>query len=300
VAPAPVPQETIAFVSDRTGNPELWVMNADGSNQIQLTNTPDIERQPKLSPDGTQIVFVRGNGRSGGFPDVPHEMIWVVDTDGSDAHSVFAPAVPNGGVAPPIVSNDRDPSWSPDGTQIAFSREGIGITMSGIMVMNADGSGARVVRPMVSDPARVSQLAWSPDGTRIAYTYDYVCCAWHIVFVNADGSGPTFAPLIGPRNDVDTQTSDRAPAWSPDGSRIAFTGQPNVNGTVGAPGLWVANATGAPNPTALAPDGAAPAWSPGGARIAFERAGSIWTMDADGSNQVSLTTGGQPSWAPKN
>ena len=61
-----MPQETIAFVSDRTGNPELWVMNADGSDQTQLTNTPDIERQPKLSPDGTQIVFVRGNGRSAG------------------------------------------------------------------------------------------------------------------------------------------------------------------------------------------------------------------------------------------
>ena len=209
--PAPVPtppppHETIAFVSDRTGNPELWVMDADGSNQTQLTNDADIEREPKLSPDGTQIVFVRGNGRSGGFPDVPNEVIWVVNTDGSNAHSVFAPAVPNGGFTPPIVSNDRDPSWSPDGTQIAFYREGIGITMSGIMVMNADGSGARVVRPISRDSIRISQLAWSPGGTRIAYTYDYVCCSWHIVFVNADGSGPDFTPLIGPRT---TSTSIR-------------------------------------------------------------------------------------------
>ncbi len=165
--------------------------------------------------------------------------------------------------------------------------------------MNADGSGARVVRPMINDSIRISRLAWSPGGTRIAYTYDYVCCGWHIVFVNADGTGPNFTPLIGPRNDVDIETSDWAPAWSPNATRIAFTGRPNVNGTVGSAGLWVANATGAPNPTALTADGTAPAWSPGGTRIAFERAGSIWTMDADGGNQVSLTAGGQPSWAPK-
>ena len=298
-APPPVPQETIAFVSDRTGNPELWVMNSDGSNQTQLTNTPDIERQPKLSPDGTQIVFVRGNGRSGGFPDVPNEMIWVVNTDGSNAHSVFAPAVPDGGFAPPIVSNDRDPSWSPGGTPIAFYREGIGITMSGLMVMNADGGGARVVRPMINDSIRVSRLAWSPGGTRIAYTYDYVCCSSHIVFVNADGSSPTFTPLIGPRSDSDSQTSDWAPAWSPNATRIAFTGHPNVNGTVGPAGLWVANSTGAPNPTALTRgrDLADVVTRRNPHRV--ERAGSIWTMDADGSNQVSLTTGGQPSWAAK-
>ena len=75
-------------------------MNADGSNQMQLTNTPDIEREPKLSPDGTQIVFVRGNGRSGGFPDVPNGMIWVVKSDGSNATSVCAPAVPDGASLP--------------------------------------------------------------------------------------------------------------------------------------------------------------------------------------------------------
>ena len=86
------------------------------------------------------------------------------------------------------------------------------------MVMNADGSGARVVRPMINDSIRVSRLAWSPGGTRIAYTYDYVCCSLHIVFVNADGSGPTFTPLIGPRNDSDSQTNDWAPAWSPNAS----------------------------------------------------------------------------------
>jgi len=276
-------------------------MHSDGSDQTRLTDDADIEREPRLSPDGTQILFVRVNGLTGGFPDVPNEVLWVMNTDGTDQHEVFAAALPNkpaGTGAPPIVSNDRDPSWSPDGTQIAFYREGIGITMSGIMVMNADATDARVVRPISGESSRVSELAWSPDGTRLAYAYDYVCCGVHVMFVNVDGSPAAVAELIGPRDAVDTQTSDTDPAWSPDGHQIAFSGQPNVNGTLGAAGLWTADANGSPNPVQLtADDGRFPAWAPTGDRIAFERAGHIWTAHADGTGQLDLGAGSQPSWA---
>ena len=62
--PPPPPKDTIAFVSDRTGSPEIWTMRSDGSNQTQLTNTADFERSPEISSDGTQIVFVRRNATS--------------------------------------------------------------------------------------------------------------------------------------------------------------------------------------------------------------------------------------------
>ena len=79
---------TIVFVSDRSGTPEIWSMRSDGSNQTNLTNSSDLERQPQLSPDGTQIVFVRTYLRPGA---VPSEGLWVMNIDGSNAHPVLAP-----------------------------------------------------------------------------------------------------------------------------------------------------------------------------------------------------------------
>ena len=90
-------------------------MRSDGSKETQLTSDPRRDFGPDLSPDGTQIVFEREIG-----PAVFR--VWVMNADGSDQHQVEAPAVPDGSPAPPTVSSDRYPSWSPDGTRIAFIR----------------------------------------------------------------------------------------------------------------------------------------------------------------------------------
>ena len=293
--PPPPPHDTIVFVSNRTGNDEIWSMRSDGSQQTQLTTSPETELEPKMSSDGKQIVFVRRHTNTAVFPD---ETIWVMNANGSNPHEVFAPPVPDGSAAPVSVTRDRDPSWSPDATQIAFVRDAIG-TAAGIVAMNADGTGLHVIGPSVppGQVDRVTDTAWSPDGTEIAYSFDFVAQPLaHVDISKVDGSGTRI--LIGPRNGIDAQTFDVAPAWSPDGRQIAFHGQPNVNDAVGTAGVWVAASTGPPNPAQLAADGLRPSWSPKGDRIAFERAGSIWTMNADGSNQVSLTAGGAPSWGP--
>ena len=216
-----------------------------------------------------------------------------MNVDGSNQHEVLAPPGPNGS-----STRDRHPTWSPDGTQIAFVRDATG-TDAGLMVMQADGTGLDVLVPSVSNqPERVTDLAWSPDGEEIAFAFDFTAQPLSHIDITVLASLDTRI-LIGPRNGIDAQTFDGSPSWSPNGSQIAFHGRPNVKNLVGMAGVWVANSTGLPNPAQLAQDGVRPSWSPNGGRIAFERAGSVWTMNADGSNQVMLTAGDMPSWGPE-
>ncbi len=117
----------IVFESNRTGTQQLWLMNADGSNQTQLTFDPASKDQvPDWAPDGSKIAYVVNvPGRRGGD-------VWVINADGTDPH--------------PITS-DVDllgTAWSPDGTQIAT----LNWTTRTVETMNADGSDRRAVHPL--------------------------------------------------------------------------------------------------------------------------------------------------------
>jgi hypothetical protein len=111
----------IAFISNRDGNYEIYVMNSDGSEQTRLTNNPTIDTTPDWSPYGETIVFRRGL-------ESQNPEIYIMNADGSEQTNISNnPAI------------DFDPSWSPDGTKIAFmsTRDG----GQEIYVMNAaDGS----------------------------------------------------------------------------------------------------------------------------------------------------------------
>src|SRR2546421_2874409 len=122
----------ITFQSNRNGNFDIFVMNADGSGVTQLTSHPFDEYLPLFSPDGSRIVF----GRCHGICDIV-----VINADGSGERTILHDGFPG--------------AWSPDGNRIVVAWD------DGLYVINADGSGlVRVLGPdFVTD--------WSPDGRQL-------------------------------------------------------------------------------------------------------------------------------------
>jgi Tol biopolymer transport system component len=122
----------IAFTSDRTGVEQVWVMNADGSNQTQISHSGVTEDQvPDWSPDGKKIAFAQGSiaGAGGG-------RIWVMNADGSNPVQLTSGP-----------GDDFGTAWSPDGQQIAFVRNFANGDRS-VWTMNADGSDQQRVLPI--------------------------------------------------------------------------------------------------------------------------------------------------------
>jgi Tol biopolymer transport system component len=158
----------IVFNSDRESDPQIYVMNANGTGQTQLTDV-GANTAADWSPDGTQIIFVSDRQNVGSWRR-PTD-IWVMNADGSEQH--------------PITVHDEynrdEPQWSPDGRQIAYLLD---LTLQ---IMNADGTGSKPVMPTYD---QVLDLAWSPDGRRIAFrTFMGSSTNRHaIAVINADGS----------------------------------------------------------------------------------------------------------------
>ena len=265
-------QTRIAFTSERDGNTDIYVMNADGSGVTRLTEHPGDDWGPDWSPDGQLIAF--SSTRDGDLD------IYVMNADGSGVTRLTE-----------HPGDDWGPDWSPDGQLIAFSS-----TRDGdldIYVMNADGSG---VTQLTNNPGRDGSPAWSPGGGQIAFSSQRDGNT-DIYVMNADGSGVTQL--------TNHPGSDNAPAWSPGGEQIAFN-----NDRDGNTDIYVMNADGS-GVTQLTNNPGYdldPAWSPGGGQIAFtsDRDGNsdIYVMNADGSGvrQLTDTPGryhGTLDWSPQ-
>lgn len=212
--PTPTPRGSgsgqIAFasdhpgISDRSGKPNIWLINVDGTGPKQITDRQDGACQPAWSPDGKKLVYVSPCANDDDYyPGAGLFMINLADCSKPICDSVLLMTLSGG---------DYDPDWSPDGKKIAFtSLRGQG-RLEQIYILNLENN--KVVK--LPDPSGIndSQPAWSPDGTQIAFMRAYT----HVYVMTADGKN---LRLVTQLEDVTFQNSE--PAWSPDGKVLVVT-----------------------------------------------------------------------------
>ena len=250
----------IAFETDRDGNREIYVMDANGNNQTNLTTDNGPDYGANWSPDGTQIAF--WSIRDG------NNEVYIMDADGSNVQRLTN-----------HNAIDFWPDWSPDGTQIAFESEQ-DINARQIWVMNADGSNPVRITNTVTNEKRP---AWSPDGTQIAF-HSNRDGHNEIYVMNADGSNQTRL--------TNNSTNFSNPAWSPDGTQIAFDSENTATDEIYVIDVDGNNLHQLTNNSGSVRD-LYPEWSPDGTQIFWltNRDGNweIYVMNADGTNPINLT-----------
>ena len=175
---------TIYFSSRQSGTYEIYSIDINGNGLQRMTNNIGTLFAPLLSPAGDKIIFTNnGNG------------LWVMNADGSDPHAI-------------TFRDDIDPTWSPDGSMIAFASNRSGKRQ----LYTAKASGKQVNQ--VTDLNNMGgRSTWSPDGKRLAF-YRGPAGDRDIFIIKIDGTG-----LERLTNGGD----NLGPSWSPDGEWIAFT-----------------------------------------------------------------------------
>ena len=280
-------QAQIAFVSNRDGDKDIYVMDTDGGNLRRLTNNSDGDGDPVWSPDGKRIAFKSDRDGHVNVHGWPTHDIYVMDADGSNPQNLTN-----------NPADDWDPSWSPDGKRIAFTSRRDGPFNIEVYVMDADGSN---LQNLTNNPRDDRNPSWSPYGAHIVFSarrkghFENKFSITHEVYVmNVNGGNQ--------RRLTDNRNNDWDPVWSPDGKRIAF--EADRKGNLEKFDIYVMDADGG-NLQKLtnhrAWDGS-PSWSPDGERIVFhsERDGNyeIYVMDADGGNLQNLTNHRRGDFSP--
>jgi Tol biopolymer transport system component len=186
----------LAFASARSGIPQIYVMNVDGTGLVELTQLTDGACQPAWSPDGSQLAFTspcRANR-----DQYSGASIWTMNADGSGQLPLAT-----------ALGGDYDPAWSPDGDRIAFTSLQDGRPQ--IYLINTDGTG----RTNLTDSlAHESNPNWSPSGTQLIYTSTRSGTS-EVWVMTTDGSErQRFSRSAGRDN--------REPTWSPDGQLVLF------------------------------------------------------------------------------
>jgi Tol biopolymer transport system component len=284
----------IAFASlpvDFSSAPDIWTISPNGADQTNLTgNSPAAEEDPKWSADGRRLAFTSDRVTATN-PDGDPE-VFVMNADGSHVTQITF----NRG-------EDINPTWSPDGRKIAFSRLPHKPNRGGysreIWTINADGTGER---QLTNRPGPDIEPNWSPDGRRIAFSSARDNKTKYLNIFTMDPNGGDVRQLTF------TEFDAQRPNWSPDGSQIAFHSDLPEGAIAGSFNVFTIRSDGS-HLTRLTsePNAGHPAWSPDGRQIAFgnDRTGDgeIWTMLADGSQQLRLTMRPlthdfDPDWQP--
>jgi Tol biopolymer transport system component len=285
----------IAFTSDRDGVRQIYRMNLDGTGQTRLTNGTCYADSPTWSPDGTKIAY--GCTAVGGSGPIGVADIIVMNADGSNPTRItdgtnrnWQPDWgPDGRIAfsswrdgndelyvmnadgtnqvrltVTPDSGEFEPSWSGDGSRIAFQKTGYKRTTDTyepdgniIWTMNADGTGGAFL--FASQFGDAEEPAWSPTSNLVAFWAATGCCPNGDAIFTKDAVTSALTQLIDPK----TQMPQLAfsPEWSPDGTRIVFAG---LAGTATAIDIYVmgANGSGITDLTNSAGSDLMPAWQP--------------------------------------
>ena len=311
----------IAFVSERDGNPEVYLMGPDGAEVRRLTTDPGADFPAAVAPDGRSLLVVSslrgprtgdqqermsllpldgGGARAVGWmsararsPSWSPDGRWLVfESDRASFRDLFR-ATAAGGDPQRLTNNAEgnfEPAVSPDGSRVAFvsSRDGD----AEVYVMRADGGGVRRLTTFYRDDW---SPRWSPDGRTIAFLSNRERVD-RIFLVGADGSG--MRQLTTQR---DSSVAEGEFVWSPDGARIAFVERPRE----GRARIRVAEVrTGAARDvTAGTAEAGNPAWSPDGKYLAYfsEEAGDpdLYLARADGTGATRLTHSKGADWLPR-
>lgn len=276
----------------------IFFVRADGSSPRKITNFQTLnyafklhgldlpDDHPSCSPDGRRIAFTSSRAAPGGIGAPNDFQIYTMNPNGSGLTQLTN-----------VPGRNIVPTFSPDGSRIAFASERAGGVMH-VFTMKADGSD---VRQITSGPDPDSEPAWSPDGTKIAFTripFSALGLGFtqkDVWIVGADGTGL--------RQLTDTTGEDHDPSFSPDGSRIAYSSERTVIPSPPFGDTFVIDVVkGTTDPglnltSDLAFGAGDPAWHPDGSRIAFFKATlpvltspmQIWTMSPSGANKVHVT-----------
>jgi TolB protein len=271
-----ITETKIVYVSNKTGNKEIWEMDYDGAGQHQVTKLGSISLSPRISPDSSRIAF--SSFARGG----PNIMMWSLELGRMVTFPTFG-------------GTNLSPAWSADGSRLAFSSSRSGDPE----IYVVDSNGANLKRLTAFKGPDVSPV-WNPKtGGQIAFVSGRTGLP-QIYIMDADGTN------------VQRMTDEGyavSPSWSPNGQFLAFAWIRHYGpGAPGAQDIYVMDVASR-QWVQLTHDGGRndfPSWSPDGRHIVFQSSRSggdqIWTMLADGSQQKRLTTSGQntqPNWSFK-
>jgi Tol biopolymer transport system component len=282
----------IIFAADRGGQEELYKIKTDGSEETRLTVAGTISAMapsplatfnPAISPDGSKIAYV--TNKDDLFNDTSE--IYVANLDGTNVVRLTTNS-----------SNEYHPTWSSDGTWIAFYRYyPFPYDGNRIFKIKSDGTGGETALSVSSPGTLEADPDWSHDGTRIAFgsTRNPGTGGYELYTMEADGTNQIL--LFGSPE----TWSIFYPRWSPDGSKILVSISGNFSGAGNQFQLFTVD-TQSPNTLTRLTNNSYPVddlfgdWSEDGAKIIFvsdrdiNSETQIYIMNADGSNPVQLTT----------
>ncbi|MDQ1328679.1 MAG: Fibronectin type-III protein, partial [Candidatus Poribacteria bacterium] len=198
--------DKIAFYSDEGGTEDLWVMSPDGKNRSRLTRSTDIKRHPSWSPSGDTLVYESLPAISKLQPSKPEQWkLWLISSDGKNARQITSGE-----------GSDTNPSWSPDGSAIAFDSNVDGnyeiwlITNISKVITGASPQYAKLTDNKWDN----RNPEWSPDGSKIIFQSNGKG-SWDIMEIGVDGANLNTV--------VATPSDEIEPDWSSDGKWILYS-----------------------------------------------------------------------------